>query len=261
MSSTRRQTSAEGKQRRGHWSAACDRTAARMERMDCGEDGPASGSNHPPKRRARWMEQEPGDDYVRRIAAFIRTNHSRLGQSKHARGHPSTTGYDVWAWVGWSDANKGQPLAYTTDLHHLFYLLMRFEDLAVDVGPLDVRLEAVSRPLSYVSLLAAKDRSDVRSIASVKSAISKFSLGGGWWGRHEPPNVDADLKSIYSAFTILPSISIHQSSLQVIQELAHDPPLDHGVPIYVFKLLQQLECVGTYLHVHFLSIMRHISRY
>jgi len=191
------------------------------------------------------MEKEPGDDYVRRIATFIRANQSRLGQSSRARNHPSAASYDIWAWVGWSDANKGQPLVYTTDLHHLFYFLMRFEDLGVDVGPLDVRLESLSRPLSYVSLLAAKDKSDVRSISSVKSAISKFSLGGGWWGRQEAPKVDADLKSIYSAFTILPAISIHQSSLQVIQELADDPPLDHSVPLYVFKLLQRLECLGT----------------
>lgn len=201
------------------------------------------------------MDKEPGDDYIRRIATFIRANQSRLGQSgqsNQARNQP-LTGYEIWAWVGWADASKGSPLVYTTDLHHLFYLLMRFEDLGVDVGPLDVRLESISRPLSYVSLLAAKDKSDVSSIASVKSAISKFSLGGGWWARPEPPKVDADLKSIYSAFTILPSIYIHQSSLQVIQELADDPPLDHSVPIYVFKLLQRLECVGTYpsaIYIH-----------
>ncbi len=198
------------------------------------------------------MDKEPGDEYIRRIAAFIRANQSRLGQSQsnQARNQQLVTGYDIRAWVGWPDANKGPPLAYTTDLHHLFYLLLRFEDLGVDVGPLDVRLETISRPLSYVSLLAAKDKSDVSSIASVKSAISKFSLGGGWWARPEPPKADADLKSIYSAFTILPSIHIHQSSLQVIQELADDPPLDHSVPIYVFKLLQRLECVGMYPSVY-----------
>ena len=209
------------------------------------------------------MDKEPGDEYVRRIAAFIRTNQSRLGQSQstQARNQLSVTGYDIWAWVGWADANKGPPMVYTTDLHHLFYLLMRFEDLGVDVGPLDVRLETISRPLSYVSLLAAKDRSDVSSIASVKSAISKFSLGGGWWARQELPKVDADLKSIYSAFTIIPSIHIHQSSLQVIQELADDPPLDHSVPLYVFKLLQRLECVGTYPSAPCLPIPRHVSRY
>ena len=219
--------------------------------------GRSSLTNKPPSPQTvvqAWMEKELGDDYIRRIAAFIRANQSRLGQSSQARNLPLTTGHDIWAWVGWADANKGQPLAYATDLHHLFYLLMRFEDLGVDVGPLDVRLESVSRPLSYVSLLAAKDKSDVRSIASVKSAISKFSLGSGWWGRPQAPRVDADLKSIYSAFTILPSISIHQSSLEVIQELADDPPLDHSVPIYVFKLLQRLECVGTYPSVHHLSI-------
>jgi len=206
------------------------------------------------------MDKEPGDDYVRRIAAFIRTNQSRLGQSSQNHQTRNQPGHDIWAWVGWADANKGPPLVYTTDLHHLFYLLLRFEDLGVDVGPLDVRLESISRPLSYVSLLAAKDKSDVSSIASVKSAISKLSLGGGWWARQEPPKVDTDLKSIYSAFTILPSISIHQSSLQVIQELADDPPLDHSVPIYVFKLLQRLECVGTYPIIPYISIPRHVSR-
>ncbi|KIM26944.1 hypothetical protein M408DRAFT_330311 [Serendipita vermifera MAFF 305830] len=42
---------------------------------------------------------------------------------------------------------------------------------------------------------------------------------------------------------MLPALSIHQSSLNVISELADDPPVDHVVPLWAFKNLQTLECI------------------
>ncbi|CAG7850648.1 SubName: Full=Uncharacterized protein {ECO:0000313/EMBL:CCA68325.1} [Serendipita indica DSM 11827] len=188
------------------------------------------------------MQREPGDDYVRRIAEFIRNNSQALANAVPARRNNQNA--SLFGWM----SKPESPMVYTTDLHHIFYLLMRFEDLGIDVGPLDVRLpaESISRPLSYVSLLvAAKDRSDSASIFSFKSisGVSKMSLGAGWWPRAELPSLDAELKSIYSAFTKLPALSIHQSSLNVISELADDPPVDYVVPLYAFKNIQTLECV------------------
>jgi Leucine-rich repeat (LRR) protein len=181
---------------------------------------------------------------VRRIAEFIRTHSQALaGAAPVRRGAPPPQAPGIFGWM----TKPGPPMVYTTDLHHIFYLLMRFEELGVDVGPLDVRLptESISRPLSYVSLLAANDKSDTGSIFSFKSisGVSKMSLGAGWWPRPQLPSVEMEIKSIYSAFTKIPALSIHQSSLDVISELANDPPVDHVVPLWAFKNLQTLECV------------------
>lgn len=133
------------------------------------------------------------------------------------------------------------------DLHHLYYLLIRFEGIGLPVGSLDIRLRATSRPTSYASLLAAKDRSDTLSLSSFTSAfsaVSKLSLGGSWWARVEPP-LDLEVKYIYSAFTKLPALSLKENDLRLIAELADDPPLDNAVPMYAFKNLQTLEILGV----------------
>lgn len=185
------------------------------------------------------MQKEAGDDYVRRIAEYIRTHSQALAAPR--RGASVNQGAGLLGWM----SKPEEPMVYTTDLHHIFYLLMRFEELGVDVGPLDVRIpaESISRPLSYVSLLAAKDKSDSASVFSFKSisGVSRMSLGAGWWPRGSQPSVDEELKSIYSAFTKLPALVVCQSSLEVISELADDPPIDHVVPLYAFKNLQTLE--------------------
>ena len=190
------------------------------------------------------MQKEPGDDYVRRISEYIRAHSQALaGAAPVRRGAPPPQNNGIFGWM----SKQEPPMVYTTDLHHIFYLLMRFEELGVEVGPLDVRLptDSISRPLSYVSLLAAKDKSDTGSIFSFKSisGVSKMSLGGGWWPSAQPPSVETEIKTIYSNFTKLPALSIHQSSLNVISELAGDPPVDHVVPLWVFKNIQTLECV------------------
>jgi Leucine-rich repeat (LRR) protein len=190
------------------------------------------------------MQKEDGDDYVRRTADFIRTNSQALaGGNPARRGTQATQTASFFGWMSRPEA----PMSYSTDLHHIFYLLMRFEELGVPVGPLDVRLpmDSISRPLSYVSLLAAKDKSETGSVFSFKSisGVSKMSLGAGWWPRAPVPSVDEDLKFIYSAFTKLPALTINQSSLDVITQLANDPPVDHVVPLYTFKTIRTLECI------------------
>ncbi|PVG02497.1 hypothetical protein CPB86DRAFT_780441 [Serendipita vermifera] len=190
------------------------------------------------------MQKEDGDDYVRRIADFIRTHSQALAGGNPARRGPQAP--QTASLFGWMSRPEA-PMSYSTDLHHVFYLLMRFEELGIPVGPLDVRLpmDSISRPLSYVSLLAAKDKSETGSVFSFKSisGVSKMSLGAGWWPRAPIPSVHEDLKFIYSAFTKLPALTINQSSLDVITQLANDPPVDHVVPLYTFKTIRTLECI------------------
>lgn len=191
------------------------------------------------------MQTETGDDYVRRIANFIRANETRLagppGRAARAQQQQSAGFFDALG-LG---AKPEESLIFSTDLHHLYYLLLRFQELELDVGPMDIRLDNVSRPLSYASMIAAKDQSDTGSILSFKSlsGVSNLSLTSGWWPRAAPGNIQTELKTIFSAFTKIPSISISQGTLSVISELANDPPIDNVVPLHVFKNIKSLELV------------------
>ena len=196
------------------------------------------------------MNHEPGDDYVRRIAAFIKQNEARLAQagvSRRRKAQSLPNVFNPLGWVGLAGPEAPpNPVVLSIDTHHLFYLLMRLEALSIDVGTLDVQLDDLSRPLSYIDLGLSKDKSETLSIAesfrSSLSAVSKLSLGSGWWGRTEPPSVESQLKYIYSAFTKLPALSIGPPGPKVIAELAEDPPLSNAIPLDSFKNLEILEC-------------------
>ncbi|EPT04514.1 hypothetical protein FOMPIDRAFT_1021783 [Fomitopsis schrenkii] len=130
------------------------------------------------------------------------------------------------------------------DTHHLFYLLMRMEALGIDVGSLDVRVDNPSRPMNYINVFPASDRSDalsLRSFRSSLSAVSKLSLGASWF-RAPPPTLDTELKYIYSSFTKLPALSLHAPEARLIAELATEAPNENALPMDAFKNLQTLQC-------------------
>ncbi|CAE6533100.1 unnamed protein product [Rhizoctonia solani] len=195
------------------------------------------------------VETEAGDDYVRRWATFIRTHEQRLADAGYRRRSQTSqpSALNPLSWVGLSYGTPTAGMVLTTDLHHIFYLLMRFEDLELPVGPLDVKLANPTRPISFASQLATGDRADAVSIRSTSamSTMSRLSLGGGWWNRSAPPPVDAELKYIYSAFTKLPALSIKQAGLKLVAELAQDPLTDQVIPFDVFKNLQSLELLDV----------------
>jgi Leucine-rich repeat (LRR) protein len=131
------------------------------------------------------------------------------------------------------------------DSHRLFYILMRLEALGINIGTLDVKIDSPSRPMSYINLFADADTSETLSMASFRSsfsAVSGLSLGAGWWGRPEPPTVEAELKYIYSSFTKLPALSVNAPGRKTIAELANEPPNENALPLDAFKNLQTLEC-------------------
>ncbi|KAJ3509715.1 hypothetical protein NMY22_g16204 [Coprinellus aureogranulatus] len=123
---------------------------------------------------------------------------------------------------------------------------MRLEALGYPVGTLDVQIDNPSRPMTYVNLFVPPDKSDALSLASFRSsfsAVSKLSLGSGWWSMSEPPSLDADLKYIYSSFTKLPALTIHAPTKSAIEELLNDPPGQNAIPLDCFKNLQTLQCI------------------
>ncbi|TFY72609.1 hypothetical protein EVG20_g403 [Dentipellis fragilis] len=206
--------------------------------------------------RPAGMDSESGDDYLRRIASFIRTNEARLAEAGFTRRRrvkqPSDTGVasNLFSWFGTENATNAsatrpKPLTFTIDTHRLFYILMRLEALGFDVGSLDVKVDSPSRPMNYIDLFPNADKSETMSLSSIRtslSAVSRLSLGGPWWGRPEQASIDEELKYIFSSFTKIPSLCLQAPGPKKISELANDPPNENAIPLDAFKNLQTLEC-------------------
>ncbi|KIJ68166.1 hypothetical protein HYDPIDRAFT_107828 [Hydnomerulius pinastri MD-312] len=217
------------------------------------------------------MEPEPGDDYLRRIATFIRANEKGLAEAGYVRrrrpqrrhSHTVTSNAtSVFNPVGWfvtsntdtpprSPASPPKPVTFTIDTHRLFYILMRLEGLGIDIGTLDVRVDNPSKPMHYTHIdlgPGSADKSETLSLASFRSslsAVSGLSLGVGWWARTEQLHIDTELKFVYSAFTKLPALLIRAPGPKVIAELADEAPNQNALPLDAFKNLQTLECVDV----------------
>ncbi|KAK2630306.1 hypothetical protein QTJ16_001126 [Diplocarpon rosae] len=146
--------------------------------------------------------------------------------------------------------------------HHLFYLLSRFEDLGITVGPMNVRLENLHADTSasnYVSFLSqaqrpkgrGSDHGSIHSVSSVRSVMSgmsslwsNFGLGaGGAAARTEKQKaaIEADLKYLYSAFTKIPCLRLAPDRRARLIEGYEEFPFDTAVPLLAFKNISALE--------------------
>ena len=154
-----------------------------------------------------------------------------------------------------------KPAKLTLTPHHLFYLLSRFEELRVDIGPMSVRIEnlhAEQSPANYVSFLSRppgsrgrSDRDSIHSVSSVRSVMSNMSsfwsgIGSG------PSNTNAktekakaqmqtDLKYLYSAFTKIPCLRLSPDRRARLISGYEEFPFDTAVPMIVFKNVSALE--------------------
>jgi Leucine rich repeat len=201
------------------------------------------------------MDCQRGDDYLRNISSFIRSNESRLAEAAfHRRRRPpksrqsshSRLTLNPFQWFTSDSTARSKPLMFVIDTHHLFYILARLEALGYNVGTLDVKVDNPSRPMNYVDVFHGEDTSDTMSLSSIRtslSAISGLSLGRSLWGRPEPPNVDHELKYIFSSFTKIPAVSLRAPGPRQIAEIAGDPPNENALPLDAFRNLQSLECI------------------
>lgn len=204
------------------------------------------------------MEQESGDEYLRRLASFIRTNERALAEAAftrrrrsppHSAPTPPRSIINPLTWLNYDSSasptpRPPKPVIFSTDLHHLFYVLMRLEALGYDIGTLDVEVDNPSRPTSYINF-EENDKSDTLSLASFRSslsAVSNLSLGVGWWSRPDVADINSELKYIFSSLTKLPAIALGGPSKRVITETLNDMPSKNALPLDAFKNLQSLEC-------------------
>src|SRR5690606_30322244 len=82
-----------------------------------------------------------------------------------------------------------KPVKLSLTPHHLYYLLSKFEELGIGVGPMNVRLESIHADTAhgnYVSFLRdsstrigrrnrSSDSLSIRSVSSVRSVMSGMS--------------------------------------------------------------------------------------
>ena len=201
------------------------------------------------------MELERGDDYLRRLASFIRANERGLAEAGFHRRRrnvrPISSPANLFSSLGWLGIDPfnnlsplHKPMTLSIDTHHLFYVLMRLEASGYDIGNLDVHIEEPSRPMSYINLYPEQHNSETLSLASFRSSLSVTSLVslGNWWNRSDPITLDNGLRYLYSSFTKLPALSICAPSKKVITELLDNSPSQNAVPLDAFKNLQALQC-------------------
>ncbi|KAI8626939.1 hypothetical protein F5Y19DRAFT_195405 [Xylariaceae sp. FL1651] len=239
------------------------------------------------------MDSEDGELFVKQLAIFVRTHEKALAnalqmrrQPKHGPSQsvsaiqapqsptslperPSTSASTSSALANAlslgslsfaSHSPKTIRLALTP--HHLFYLLSRFEDLGIDVGPMKVRLENLhdsTTSANYVSFLSPSQRTksrgsdavSIRSVSSIRSVMSGMSALWNSFGigssiaaaRNEKQKaaVQVDLKYLYSAFTKIPCLRLAPDWRAKLIRGYEEFPFDSAVPLYVFKNLQALE--------------------
>ena len=154
-----------------------------------------------------------------------------------------------------------KPAKLTLTPHHLFYLLSRFEELEISVGPMNVRLESIhaeTQPGNYVSFLSQpqrskrrSDRDSIHSVSSVRSVISTVSnlwsnlgIGGGSsTAKTEKAKAQSqlDIKYLYSAFTKIPCLRLSPDRNAYLIRGYEEFPFDSAVPLLVFKNVTALE--------------------
>ncbi|KAG6031955.1 hypothetical protein E4U41_007370 [Claviceps citrina] len=239
------------------------------------------------------MDSEDGEHFIKQLAAFVRNHEKALANALQFQHRPvrhrssqstsaatipsyptlperpatssSATGSLAAAFslgsLNFTSHNvKSAKLALTP--HHLFFLLSRFEDLGINVGPMKVRLENLhdsSLSTNYVSFLGNSRRarargSDVGSIHSVSSMRSVLTGMSALWNsfgigasisavrtERQKAAIQADLKYLYSSFTKIPCLKLAPDWRARLISGYEEFPFDSAVPIYVFKNLQALE--------------------
>ncbi|TKA43270.1 hypothetical protein B0A54_05751 [Friedmanniomyces endolithicus] len=215
------------------------------------------------------MDSEDGQVFIKRaLANALQTQRTRHGtqQVTGKAASASTSSISISLTEALSrpyvkfSSQSIKPAKLTLTPHHLFYLLSKFEDLGVDVGPTTVRLENLqsdAAPSNYVSFLGHAPRSkgkhsdaaSLKSVSSVRSAISSVS---SLWSTLTLSNTAAkeekriaqhrdDVKYLYSCFTKIPALKLAPDHRARLIAGFEEFPFDTAVPLFAFKNLSALE--------------------
>ncbi|KAK2765327.1 hypothetical protein FQN54_008171 [Arachnomyces sp. PD_36] len=227
------------------------------------------------------LNTEDGQLFIKNLASFVRTHEKALANalqlsrqpSKNAQpGSPTVASPTSSTFSSTSTlaaalsfgalnftSHNIKPAKLTLTPHHLFYLLSRFEDLSIAVGPMSVRLENIHTEASpaYVSFLSRPQRSrtdkdSIHSVSSVRSVMSGMSslwssigLGKESASKSEKAKaaIEADLKYLYSSFTKIPCLRLAPDHRARLISGYEEFPFDTAVPLHSFKNLSALEII------------------
>ncbi|KAK4635758.1 hypothetical protein CLAFUW4_00372 [Fulvia fulva] len=227
------------------------------------------------------MDSEDGQLFVKNLAYFVRTHEKALANALQLQRQKPKNGKDqvipgsagnatsesttvslaqALSKPSWFFSQTIKPAKLTLTPHHLFYLLSKFEDLNVDVGPMTVRLENLhsdSTPSNYISFLghAPKSKgkqSDAASIQSTSSMKSYISVVSNVWSnimlsssiaKAEKQEVQYrdDIRYLCSCFTKIPALRLAPDHRARLISGYEEFPFDTAVPLFVFKNLSSLE--------------------
>ncbi|PSN69947.1 leucine rich repeat protein [Corynespora cassiicola Philippines] len=232
------------------------------------------------------MDTEDGQIFIKNLAYFVRTHEKALANalqlqrqaprpgtavlpsSPTGTSNPPSSSSTSSVWAAALSlpsltftSQTIKPAKLTLTPHHLFYLLSRFEDLNIPVGPMNVRLENIHTdvsPTNYVSFLSnaqrnktrSSDRDSIHSVSSIRSVMSGMSslwsslrIGSNSAAKAEKQKaqLEEDLKYLFSAFTKIPCLRLapdHKARLIAGYE---EFPFDSAVPLFAFKNVTALE--------------------
>ncbi|KAK8160554.1 hypothetical protein BKA80DRAFT_290438 [Phyllosticta citrichinensis] len=234
------------------------------------------------------MDTEDGNTFIKNLAHFVRTHEKALANALQLRRQSLKNGTSNTSAAGPTSptatsasastfaaalslpylnfaSHSVKPVKLTLTPHHLFYLLSRFEELSIPVGPMNVRLENIhsdSSPTNYVSFLSQaqrkksgiSDRDSIHSVTSMRSVVSGMSSLWASIGlssnsaaktERQKAAIKEDLIYLYSAFTKIPCLRLapdHKARLIAGYE---EFPFDTAVPLFIFKNLGALEIIDV----------------
>ncbi|KAE8348899.1 hypothetical protein BDV28DRAFT_163984 [Aspergillus coremiiformis] len=223
------------------------------------------------------LNNEDGQLFIKNLASFVRTHEKALANALQLKRQPSKHATSTQSSSSSSSASSAlaaalsfgalkfasqtvKPAKLTLTPHHLFYLLSRFEDLSIAVGPMNVRLENIHTDVSqsYVSFLnkphrSRGDRDSIHSVSSVRSVMSGMSVLWSSFGLGSKDSIsksekakaalEADLKYLYSAFTKIPCLRLAPDRRARLIRGYEEFPFDTAVPLHSFKNLGGLEII------------------
>ncbi|KAG7813783.1 hypothetical protein KL921_000057 [Ogataea angusta] len=196
-----------------------------------------------------------GDVYIHNLATFIKSHERQLANAlvAYKKNAPKTNTNGKSNSMPRQQQQTTKPVRLSLSLHHLYFLLGKFQELGISVGPMNIRLDNIDTESSnnYVSFLSEFQRnkaiqSDAQSIHSMSSVKSVMSSVSALWttlssSGQKGDNIINDLKYLYSAFTKLPCLRLATDPNAKLIEGHEEYPFDTSTPIKIFKNLSVLE--------------------
>ncbi|KAH3666277.1 hypothetical protein OGAPHI_004466 [Ogataea philodendri] len=196
-----------------------------------------------------------GDVYIHNLATFIKSHERQLANAliAYKKTNKKPVQGDKSGTTPRQQQPTTKPVRLSLSLHHLYFLLGKFQELGISVGPMNIRLDNIDteNANNYVSFLSEFQRnkaiqSDAQSIHSMSSVKSVMSSVSALWHNlsyngNKGENIISDLKYLYSAFTKLPCLRLANDPNAKLIEGHEEYPFDTSTPIRIFKNLSVLE--------------------